>query len=76
MSVIDLPLVPQQDHGKTKNHPQNGAADVVHDGVFFEGKVIAGETRRENNDLPVADGTGSSPPSHQGWHRAKRLKVK
>ena len=34
VTVVNLPLVPQQDHGKTKNHPQNGAANIVHE-VFF-----------------------------------------
>jgi hypothetical protein len=28
---MDLPFVPQQDHGETKNHPQDGATDVVHE---------------------------------------------
>jgi hypothetical protein len=37
LTVEYLPLIPQQDHGKTKNHPQNGAPDVVHDGFFLEG---------------------------------------
>ncbi len=34
VAVENLPLVPQKDHGETKYHPQDGAADVVHDGVF------------------------------------------
>jgi hypothetical protein len=27
-------LVPQKNHGEAKNHPQNGAANVIHE-VFF-----------------------------------------
>jgi hypothetical protein len=55
----DLPLIPQQNHGKTKNHPQNGAADVVHDGVFSEGGEVTGVTRRENKEVLRPGGTGS-----------------
>ena len=68
MTIENLPLVPQQDHGKTKNHPQDGAADVVHDGFFLEEFEVTGVTKRVNN---VA-GTGSIPPSHQGLQRASR----
>ena len=32
---MDLPLVPQQNYGKGKYHPQDGAADIVHE-VFEE----------------------------------------
>jgi hypothetical protein len=44
LAVVKLPLVPQQDHGKTKNHPKDGATDIVH-GVFFE---EVGENKAEN----------------------------
>jgi hypothetical protein len=37
LSVVDLPLIPQQDHGKPKDHPQNGAANIVHEDFFSEG---------------------------------------
>jgi hypothetical protein len=35
VAVVYLPLIPQQDQGETKNHPQNGATNIVHE-VFFE----------------------------------------
>ena len=52
MAVINLPLVPQKDHGKTKNHPQDGAADVVHDGVF---QVLStnGDTHLGGDDIDM-----------------------
>jgi hypothetical protein len=34
MSIKNLPLVPQQDHREAKNHPQNGAANVIHEFFF------------------------------------------
>jgi hypothetical protein len=35
-TVVHLPLVPQKHHGKAKNHPQNGAPNIVHEGFFSE----------------------------------------
>jgi hypothetical protein len=34
MPAVNLPLIPQQNHGKTKNHPQNGAPNIVHEDFF------------------------------------------
>ena len=34
LAVVYLPLVPQQNHGKAKDHPQNSAANIVHEGFF------------------------------------------
>ena len=45
IAVVDLPFVPDQHHGETKNHPQDGPTDVIHDGCFFSEE---GEIRREN----------------------------
>jgi hypothetical protein len=74
--VKNLPLVPQHDHGKTKNHPQNGAADVVHDGVFLEGVEVTGVTSRVKSERESLGGTGSWPPSHQGPQRTRRRSVR
>jgi hypothetical protein len=38
---MDLPLIPQQHHRKTKNNPQNGAANIVHIEINLEGKTRA-----------------------------------
>jgi hypothetical protein len=65
---VNLPLIPKQDHGETKNHPQNGAANVIHEVFFPELEAVI--------DINKAGGTGSCPPTHQGWHRAKRRSVK
>ena len=59
--VIDLPLIPQQHHGKAKNHPQDGAAYIVHED--FSG-VDEGNSRE--NSPGLCSDTGSKPPSHQG----------
>jgi hypothetical protein len=65
LAVVNLPLVPQQHHGKAKDHPQNGAANIVHEDFFSE----EGEIRRlKSRGFSV--GTGSWPPAHQGWQRA------
>ena len=41
-AVMDLPLVPEQNHGKAKYHPQYGAANIVHeDFLGEEGWVVA-----------------------------------
>ena len=58
---MHLPLVPQQHHGKAKNHPQNGAANIVHED--FSG-VDEGNSRVKSPGFCL--GTGSKPPSHQG----------
>ena len=71
IAVVDLPLVPKQHHGKTKDHPQDGAANIVHEVFFSEGEEI-----RRPNSRGRSTGTGSCPPSHQGWQRAKRAKVR
>jgi len=60
VAVVDLPLVPQQDHGEAKNHPEDGAADVVHED-FLDG----GDKNRVNR-RGASSGTGSWPPAHQG----------
>jgi len=70
VAVVDLPLVPQQDHGKAKDHPKDGAADVVHEDFFDEG----GNNRV--NRRGASSGTGSWPPAHQGWQRTRRASVK
>jgi hypothetical protein len=36
LALMDLPLIPQQHHGKTKNDPQNGAAYIVHIKINLE----------------------------------------
>jgi hypothetical protein len=64
-------LIPQQHHGKTKNHPQNGAAYIVHEGFLFEEEGIS-----RVNSLGFSMGTGSRPPAHQGWQRDSRKNVK
>jgi hypothetical protein len=61
VTSMHLPLVPQQHHGKAKNHPQNGAANIVHED--FSG-VDEGNSRVNSPGLCL--GTGSKPPSHQG----------
>ena len=76
MTAENLPLIPQQDHGKTKDNPQNSAADVVHDGVFLEDVGVTGVTRRVKREAAVFGGTGSEPPSHQGWQRVRRRSVR
>jgi hypothetical protein len=74
VTQADLVVVPQHDHGKTKNHPQNGTADIVHEDVFTEEVILVNlESREKCVDL---SGTGSAPPSHQGWQRPKRLSVR
>jgi hypothetical protein len=65
---MDLPLIPKQDHRKTKNHPQNGAANVIHEVFFPEVEEV--------KELNKAVGTGSCPPAHRGWQRTKRRNVK
>jgi hypothetical protein len=76
MAIEDLPLIPQQDHGETKNHPQDGAADVIHDGVFLEVMEAAGVSKRLKKEAEFGGGTGSCPPSHQGWQRTRRRSVR
>jgi hypothetical protein len=44
---MNLPLIPQKDHRKTKYHPQNGAPNVVHDGFFLEEDKATGVAKRE-----------------------------
>src|SRR5690606_3515811 len=75
--VVHLPFVPEQDHGKAKYHPQDGAPDVVHGDFFGEDVEEAGAINRENNRVArgASCGTGSWPPSHQGWQRANRPSV-
>jgi hypothetical protein len=68
VAIVNLPLVPQKNHGETKDHPQNGAANVIHE-VFFP-------ELEEIKELNKAGGTGSCPPTHQGWQRTNRCKVK
>jgi hypothetical protein len=47
----DLVVVPQHNHGKTKNHPQNGAADIVHEDVFtLEVTLVDLKNRLENSE--------------------------
>jgi len=60
VAVVDLPLVPQQDHGEAKNHPEDGAADVVHEDFLEEGD------RNRVNRRGASSGMGSCPPAHQG----------
>jgi len=57
-----LPLIPQQDQGKTKNDPQDGATNVVHENFF---PVLEDAISRENS-LGGSFGTESTPPAHQG----------
>ena len=71
VALADLVVVPQHDHGKAKNHPQNGAADIVHEDVFTLGDMLV---NLENREKWV--GTVSMPPSHHGWQRPKRFKVR
>ena len=77
VAVEDLPLVPQQHQRETKNHPQDGAADIVHEEDF-----LSSEVRKANSDLDCEvgrwafGGTGSCPPWHQGWQRAMRRSVR
>ncbi|MCY1509558.1 hypothetical protein D9M68_439080 [compost metagenome] len=77
VAVEDLPLVPQQHERETKNHPQDRAADIVHDEDF-----LSEERRDENSDPDLSvrrcdfGGTGSWPPWHQGWQRAMRCSVR
>jgi hypothetical protein len=71
VAIENLPLIPQKDHRKAKNHPQNGAANVVHE-VFFPELEDVEDFKNTN----FAGGTGSIPPTHQGWQRPKRLNVK
>jgi hypothetical protein len=66
---VNLPLVPQENHRETKDHPQNGAAKVIHDEVFFP-------ELEEVKEVNKAGGTGSCPPTHQGWQRIRRRTVK
>ena len=61
---MNLPLIPQQHHGEAKNHPQNGAANIVHEDFFREEDEE--EANRLENSLGFSDGTGSNPPWHQG----------
>ena len=68
VAVMNLPVIPQQNHGEAKNHPQNGAANVVHE-VFFP-------ELEEVKEVNKAGGTGSCPPAHQGWQRTRRRSVK
>ena len=72
VAVGHLPLIPQQNHGKTEDHPEDGAADIVHEKGFLS------EKREENSEpfLCVSGGTGSCPPLHQGWQRTRRCRVK
>jgi hypothetical protein len=65
---VNLPLVPQKDHRETKDHPQDGAANVIHEVFFPEVEEV--------KELNKAVGTGSCPPAHQGWQRTKRRNVK
>ena len=76
-AVVQLPFVPQQDHGKTEYHPQDGAADVVHGDFFGEEEVVVGGISRENSRVArgASCGTGSCPPAHQGWQRPRRQTV-
>ena len=69
-ALVDLPLVPQHDEGKSKNNPQNGAAHIVH------GAVLSWKKRVKSRGPVHCSGTGSSPPAHQGWQRPKRCAVK
>jgi len=71
LAVVDLPFVPQQNHGKAKYHPQNGAANVVHEDFFGEEEEV-----KPVNSLGGWSGTGSCPPSHHGWQRTSRRSVK
>jgi hypothetical protein len=61
VAVKDLPLVSQKDHGKAKNHPQNGAANVVHEEFFPELEDV-----EEVKNASGVGGTGSGPPTHHG----------
>jgi hypothetical protein len=67
---VDLPLIPEQNHGKTKNNPQNGSAYIVH-GSYLKKKAFT--LLKKGGGLT---GTGSKPPAHQGWHRESRCNVK
>ena len=78
VAVVQLPFVPQQNHGKAKNHPQDGAANVVHEDFFGEDGWVLEGFSRENNRMPRGNsaGTGSQPPSHQGWQRTSLRSVR
>ena len=70
LAVVKLPLVPQHDYGEAKDHPKNGAPNIVHEDFFSE--ELVNRVRRESG----AVGTGSCPPAHQGWQRTSRATVR
>src|SRR4029453_12135628 len=76
VAVMDLPLVPQHHHGETKDHPQDGAANVVHEVFFLEWGESRWVNRRGFSTRADTSGTGSCPPAHQGWQRARRRSVR
>ena len=43
--VVDLPLIPQQNQREAKYHPQNGAADVVHENLLLTRAAAAATLR-------------------------------
>jgi hypothetical protein len=68
---MNLPLIPQKDYRKSKNYPQNGSPNFVHERVSL---VEEGINRVKNRGM--LEGTGSHPPAHSGLQRSNRAASK
>ena len=61
LAGVLVPGVPQEDEGHREHHPQEGTADIGHEGGLLCGRRSERSGRH-----------GVKPPSHQGWQRSTR----